>query len=276
MGAPRIGRIERNLIINGGMDFNQRGGNAIGNFTGVGEFPLDRFQVRGSNLTGVVSIDRFADVPTFAESGYKSTFSMRAACTLTQTLSGGQERGLSYTWEGYDAAKFIGKWVTFQVWVKTNQPGPRLMRFQQLDSLGNLLNLVSTTPILNGVGLWERVTFQVYMNPGWAWNTTAGYSFAWILPLVGSSNPAEGPQFFQSTNNYIYYSQASAKIGQFDILEFSRAGETYGDELRLCQRYFEKSYDLDVTLGAITTDGCEEYLTVGNNAEQHSWRFKEK
>ena len=45
-------------------------------------------------------------------------------------------------------------------------------------------------------------------------------------------------------------------IGEFTT-DYSKAGKDYAEELQLCQRYFQKSYNLDTAPGTATTIGYE-------------------
>jgi hypothetical protein len=55
-------------------------------------------------------------------------------------------------------------------------------------------------------------------------------------------------------NNIIYLAQAKVNLGP-ELQEFSTMGYDYMDELEKCQRYFEKTYDVNTPIGTNTING---------------------
>lgn len=73
---------------------------------------------------------------------------------------------------------------------------------------------------------------------------------------------------FGSATNTIQFAQAMLNENE-NAPSFERAGNSVTNELKLCQRYFEKSYDVETQVGAITRVGIfgiSMYTTSG--AEQ--------
>lgn len=54
-------------------------------------------------------------------------------------------------------------------------------------------------------------------------------------------------------NDYIEITEVMLNEGEF--VPYVRCGGTYEEELRVCQRYYEKSYNLDIQPGAVTSSG---------------------
>lgn len=60
-----------------------------------------------------------------------------------------------------------------------------------------------------------------------------------------------------------YYELAQVSLTTSKVSSFVYAGQDVVEELALCQRYYEKSYDLDVAPGTSTNFGRKSVMTVG-------------
>lgn len=54
---------------------------------------------------------------------------------------------------------------------------------------------------------------------------------------------------------------------------WQRMGSDFADELHYCQRFYEKSYDLNVDPGTITNDGNMLFTCSSSNAQYSSWFY---
>jgi hypothetical protein len=54
------------------------------------------------------------------------------------------------------------------------------------------------------------------------------------------------------------------------VIEFKTAAENWAEELVLCQRYYEKSYDLETAIGTITNVGARKIDRMNLTAAQSS------
>lgn len=254
----------KNYIINGAMDFFQRG---ISFATAVsGQYVADR--INYSKLgTMVQTVSRDTDVPTLAQSGFPFSYSVRMNLTTSQaSLTTNQHNQLLQRIEGQFASSLYGKTITISFWVKATLVGVYPVAFRS----GNGLRSYVSTYTINTTNTWEKKTITLtHDNIGtWAYDTGVGLDVMFTL--------AAGPSFVTSSlnswvdGNFISHTscvngvQAGAtdfRITGVQLEEgvsasnFERAGGNIANELQLCQRYFEKSYNVDVPLGSVTVEG---------------------
>ena len=104
--------------------------------------------------------------------------------------------------------------------------------------------------------------------------TDSHIRFFWLFQ-TGSTIASQydgGAAFGWQGNGTIDFTLIQVTEGA-EALPFRRAGGSIGEELRLCQRYYEKSYSLDVAPGTITPVG--ESIWSGNNSNNsHTFYFR--
>jgi len=256
----------RNFAINGNFDFWQRGTSIA--LTTANVYQADRFSaLRSSSWTGTYS--QSTDVPTAAQSGFQSRFS---ALITNGTGAAGIASDFyfkEYLVEGQDYQALHGRPCRLQFWVKSSVPGTYSCSF------ANLLRDRSyiATYTINSANTWERKTIDLVMDSTgtWQFDNAAGLRVRWILQagstwqnsagswLSGNYYASNGQTnwaattgaTFQVAQVAIYQIQAGSGV----ILPFVRAGRTIQQELAMCQRYYEKSYDIDTAPGTNTNPG---------------------
>lgn len=100
------------------------------------------------------------------------------------------------------------------------------------------------------------------------------YSFQVTQAMIDNGLYVRPGDFTDAVANTIQYAKAMLYQGT-DIKPFERAGRNYAEEIDLCQRYFEKSYDLETPLGTVTAQGAEYYFapTTFNNSDIYTIGF---
>lgn len=274
----------QNFLINGNFDLWQRGTSFVS--PGDTAYLADRFAWNNSS-TAVATISRSADVPTLTQSGFQSTYSILTHCsTLAAGLVGASVNLVQYV-EGYQWAQLKNRVVTLTFWVKATKTGTYCIAFQ--NGSGDRSYVVEYT--VNATATWEKKTITATMNPvggtddftnargmkvmftiaaGATYQATAG---SWQSgDFRATSNQVNG---VDSTSNDFRIAQTMLTLGA-SVSPFSRAGGNYGQEVALCQRYFEKSYDVNVDPGtAATSIGATLWLSSRSfNAEQVVDRYK--
>lgn len=104
MGTPRIDRLERNLIINGGFDIWQRNTSFAGTAGGAQVYTADRWQWAGGTTATALTISRLsvngqANLPANIDFAVRHAFTTAEASPQT-----GGSLGPWYKIEGYDIA----------------------------------------------------------------------------------------------------------------------------------------------------------------------------
>jgi hypothetical protein len=253
------------------MNVAQRGGPiSITNTTG---YTLDRFKIgRGSAYNFDVDVSQSSDAPTgFANSlkiDVQATATPAAGvnATLEQFIESQNTTHLNY-------GSSSGEYITASFWVKSNKTGTYGF---QLDHYTKDRNFVSSYTI-NSANTWEKKT--IIINPdttGAAFDddNEAGLRIIWHLS-TGPDDIISGNRdwttdnlfrsvtgqvnLFDSTSNEFYITGVQLEIGSV-ATEFEH--RSFGEELALCQRYFQ-----DVTLGstdayAMIASGGYESSTV--------------
>ena len=257
---------QQNLAINGAMDFFQRietGTLALG--ANNSAYGADMFfsQTTGSTAKSV-SVAQSTNVPSQAQSGFMSTYSLQATNnTAISTLAAGDFFTHQYRMEGFDYAKIHAKTATFSFWFNTTVAGT--YPFALVNSTGTR-SYVTTYSAPVG---WSFQSFTIPLD-----TVTASWVFLNNLALLVAMATAAGSTWQTSTlntwqngnfistptaTNWLATSGATINIAQFSIVEgsyamgggtnFSRCGKDIQQELAMCQRYYEKTFLLGVAPG---------------------------
>lgn len=231
--TPRIDTVEdrasKNYIINGGFDFWQRG------TSGTTGYIADRMQVVAATAT-----TRSTDVPNNF-----SKYSMQIAQSSVQFGYFKQKIESVFTRELYDTT------VTLVFWAKSTAGTSTLyVDINQADAVDNFSTVTNV------------YTKTLATSPSSSWTQ---YSYTFIVTATMAINGFEIVFVRNNTSaNTTLYSQIQLNPGD-RVLGFSTAGRNYPEELQLCQRYYEKSYNIDVAPGSGTSLGVVDFVS-GNSA----------
>lgn len=287
--TPRLDKLDRNLVINGAFDFWQRVAGNTTSSTGTGFFnsyTADRFACYfNTTASKSVSIVRSTDVPTANQAGFAATYSYQFTNTNAIALSANDYYiAFNHSLEGLNYAAIGGpnKQFTVGFWFKSTLVGdyPISLRNHALD------RSYVTTFNYPTANTWQFVqkTFTTDSGGTWNYDTTRGMLIAiayggssWQVPSLntwtaGAAIPSLLGAPTASVANFPGTAGAVFKIACFSITpgdgtmgsgSFARAATTIAGELALCQRYFEKSWNLDTPVGTATLTGC--LLTIAAN-----------
>ena len=254
--AKITNRSNRNLIINGAMNFHQRGGTT----TGQG-YLLDRWHIY-SSPTGKHTVSQDTEAPV----GFKYSMKWTSASAYTPT-SGNYfytgQRIEGHNWDQMEYGTANAKTCTISFWARSSITGTwsGIVKNNAQDR---------TYPweyTISSANTWEKKTVTI---PGctdgtWLSGNNAG---AWIYFCIGSS--ASGTNYLGSANSW----QSSNLIGttgsnslvntngatlyitgvQLEVSDHATDFEhrSYDDELRRCQRYYWE-HDKNVYLYQVGT-----------------------
>ena len=250
-----IGAGRRNLIINGGMQVAQRGTsfttiasnvyNACDRF--IQEFP-----------SGVFSVNQTQE--TDGPAGFK--YSNKWAATSGASLAAGNYAiPFEYRVEGYDATRLgwgttEGKDVTLSFWIKSNRTGINTIDFTLQGGPTN--PFIARQYTINSADTWEYKTITIPGHTTTASinsaNTQAFSIFWWALAgstfnsgaiadkwgVQTAANRAVGVQSTIASGDYWQLTGVQLELGKVATPFEHRS---YGEELALCQRYYQKFYD---------------------------------
>ena len=251
----------RNRIINGDMRIDQRNAGASISVTATG-FPVDRFYV-SANSFGVISGQR----STVAPAGFTNS-ALMTVTTARSSIAASDVYGIRQAIEGFNTADFGwgaagAQTVTLSFWVRSSITGTYTV---SLFNAAFNRSYVATYTV-NSANTFEYKTVTV---PGdatgtWATDNTASVNVFWDLGsgsnfqatanswVASGSLRTSGSTNWISTNGATFYlTGVQLEVGSA-ATPFER--RLYGQELALCQRYFEKSYDTSTAVGTLTTSG---------------------
>jgi hypothetical protein len=206
-----IGAGRRNVFINGDFSVAQRG---AGPTTGISGYPtVDRWIIPLSGETTQQLANDRVSTPskmlkvTAATNGYGI---IRQMVEDVSTLSGG--------------------YATLSFWAKTSTANNFRVEFQQLFGSGGS----STVSIIDDADYWK------VPDGGWNFYSITVYLPSTLGKTVGTGSPGLsvlfGPTSGQPNGNIVYYSEVQLERGKVATPFEHRS---YGEELALCQRYFE-------------------------------------
>lgn len=237
----------RNLIINGAMVIDQRNsGSSVTLNSAENKFATDRFAAYG-NTTATVTSQRVTDSPDGFENSYK--------VTVTTAQSGDVAASRLQVFqaiEGYTAAHLQfgtsnAETVTLSFWVKASATGTYG---------GALVNGAANRSYpyeytVSSANTWEYKTITVSGDTSgtWATDNTAGLYVMWGLGVgsnyLGTANQWNGAYDIQPTGSKDIRGTLNAtwQVTGVQLEVGSVATEfehrSYGEELALCERYYE-------------------------------------
>ena len=122
------------------------------------------------------------------------------------------------------------------------------------------------------------MTFTVDTSGTWNDTNGTGLLIRWILAAGSNKNGGTANEWTSSTSNHTTSNQVNALSSTSNNFKIAlvqlEAGQTatafenrsVGQELELCQRYFEKSYDQGTNPGTATSTGAYQSRDGGSSA----------
>ena len=213
----------KNLIINGAMQVAQRGTS----FTTSG-YTLDRLYYATSGATATVTQEDMS-------ASDRNTYGFEHYAKLN-TTTGNNNSGFYFKIEGKDLYHLIDNKFTFSFWAKGTNPGGGSLRFEPRWYDGTNIDIGTAQSVtLNSTWTKHTVTFEF---PAITNASTTAASFQGQVLLLQPSTDT-------STNAWeLNITGVQLEVGPV-ATEFEH--RSFGEELALCQRYFCKSFQTDVT-----------------------------
>jgi len=260
VGASSGALSNRNLIINGAMQVNQRGTQTVNTST-TAAYGLDRFRINAGggpdNFVGTIAQD--SDVPS--GSGFSNSLKITTT-TAESAIAAGEYFYLHQTIEAQNVQQLAygtssAKKVTLSFWVKSTITGTFAAGLYKPDSTSQIHNKTYT---INDASTWEykTITYEANTLSGGAIanDNGAGIEVAWHL-AVGSNykgtDTSSGWATYasatwgngQGTDAVITTTNATFQITgvQLEVGDTATDFEhrTFGDELQRCSRYYQKT-----------------------------------
>ena len=272
----------KNFIINGNMDIWQRG-TSYTFTTGQSGYNADRWSF-SNGTDGTVLLTKNSGAPTIAQAGYKNVYgNMFQFSVADAALAAGQYAYLTQKIEGYDVSHLMGQEVTLSFWVYSKITGIFCVAFK--NSGGDRAYVAEYT--VNQADTFEKKTITLTMHDGTsgAWDYTNGVGLN-VIFCAGSgttyktanANTWEAGNYIATSNqtnlagtinNYMSINSVQLELGAYATpFEYRPLAK----ELALCQRYYEKSYNLSEAPGSNTGNsyGMPVYFSPAASANYPS------
>lgn len=258
-------RANKNLIIGGDFHTNpwQRGVSFIS--VADGDYTADRFEYRKVGVM-VHDITKAVDAPTVAEAAIFTQNSLLVDCTtIDASIAAGDFTTIGTKIEGYDWSRIAQRKFTISFWHKHTKTGIYCVAFRNAGSdrsfVAEYTQAVSDT--------WERSTVTVDASPSaGTWDYVNGIGLNVTFALAAGTTFHTTADAWQTGNFFATVNQVNAcddvannfRLALIQIEAGGVAtgfeGRAFSEELDLCLRYFEKSYDAGVAPGTVTTNGA--------------------
>ena len=247
-------RTNRNLIINGGMNVNQYGSSST---TLNGRKIFDRW-MPGWNAGTITQSKETLTSGGAYDAGHRSCL------RLTNTSAAGSAAGtyveVWYKWEAQDIAKSgwnyksASSYITLSFWLRSSVAQTYSCTIQTRDGTNYLHPF---TAVISSANTWTKITKTFAGNSNLTINDDNGDGLMmWVNPMQGSnfhnSNwntdgwfAASGNSMFAGTTDTTWGTTAGATwdITGFQLEVGDHATDfehrSYGQELTLCQRYYQ-------------------------------------
>lgn len=256
LATPNLGR--RNIIINGAMQVAQRGTSS----TSTGYQTCDRIQFLTNNT------DNFAftvSQSSTAPDGFST--SQKLDCTTAETTLDADELArFLYKVEGQDIQHFnygssASEEVTVSFYVRSNVTGVYTVEFR-LNASGT--STITKQYTISGANTWERKILKLPKNTVTSVDndnsngielsfcvaagsnfTTGSLGTSWATTATSSRYAGQAANIMSSTDNEWYITGLQMEVGS-QATPFEH--RSFGEELDLCHRYYEKT-DWNYILG---------------------------
>ena len=265
----------KNIIINGDMSLAQRATSVTGNTAG-GYTTVDRWNTI-LTTAGTYTISQSTDVP----SGQGFANSMKFDCTTADaSLAAGDNMRLQSKFEGQNL-QYLKKGtsnaesLTASFWVKSVKTGTYILELEDKDNS----RTISKSYTISSANTWEKKTVTFPGDTTGAFGNDNARSLDVMFWLAAGSNFTSGTldtswgstttanravgqvNLSDSTSNDWYITgvqlEAGTAASDFEFLPFAA-------NLTRCQRYFQKSYDVNVNPATSTSVGEQ---TIGGGSD---------
>ena len=214
-----IGAGRKNLIINGDFQVSQRGDYSTATTIVNNTYYLDRSFI-DTNLATATIQRTSVDVAGMPTKGY----AQKVVATTSATAYLGTRQKIEFP------DNYIGRTVTYSAYVRSNSTNARLASY--ISATSNQI-IVSNTH--SGGGAWEKLSVTFTVGAGAA----AWWCDAFICSETISTVTITSGEYIESTGLQLELGSVATDFEH----------RSYGEELALCQRYYQKHISGDLYTG---------------------------
>ena len=251
----------RNILINGAMTVSQRGSTHSHTSSNNNTYTLDRWRTRDSGLDFDCTITQSTDSPD----GFRYSLKITPDATETPSASNNgfiTQQPLGETVQHFAHGTSSAKSMTLSFYAKTgsqNSGHQYSLQIRKYDSSGNRKVVLQAFTVTSS---WQRFTMTFPGDTATAINNSNNYQgmeINWHLCTgaddLTSAQPTWGTplssywagvtgqsNFMDNTNNEFYLTGCQLEVGDTAT---SFEHRSFDDELRRCQYYYNKVYDVE-------------------------------
>jgi hypothetical protein len=231
-----------------------------------GSFSVDRWGVQNNSGASRFTLQQNAGSVT-PPAGFINYLGLTS--TSAYSVASGDACGIFQNIEGLNVTDLAwgtanAKTVTLSFWVRSSLTGTFGGALQ--NSGGSRTYPFSYT--ISAANTWEQKSITVAGDTTGTWLTTNGIGIALIIgigvgsSLSGTAGAWSGSNFFSATGATSVVGTSGATFYITGVqLEVGSTATSFdyrsiGTELALCQRYFERSYDIGTATATVTTAGA--------------------
>ncbi len=239
--------LKKNAFINADSNIWQRGTSFAAIATGA--YNADRFRY---DKTGAMvhTVSRSTDVPTVAQSGHLSKYSILVDCTtVDSSIAAGDHCELRQLIEGYNFLPLAQQAMTFSFWHKHTKTGIYCVTLQ--NSASDRCYVAEYTQTTTNT--WEKATINVTASPSagtWDYTTGTGLRVMWMFTcgttFHGTADTWNSANVFATSNqvNACDNTANNFRLAQVRLESGAVAtnfvGENIATDLYRCKRYYEE------------------------------------
>jgi hypothetical protein len=262
----------KNRIINGEMLFDQVNEGASTTVNSNGGFRLiDMTIANGPTSAGAFTAQRLTSTPP---TGF--LYYMHVACsTADSSPASGTKYYFAYRVEGANIRDFnMGTanavQMTLSFWVRSSLTGTYTGAIQN----GNTDRAYTYEYTINSANTWEKKTITLTGDTTGTWPTDNSFAMqvVWIFAAGSSQVTAAGSwtsgAFWGTSNQVNFMSSNSSRTWDISGVQLELGASatgfehrSYGTELSLCQRYYEKSYVIGTAPATNTTTNLQQFIS---------------
>lgn len=269
-----------NAIRNGLFDIQQRG-SSFSTITN-GQYTYDGWAV-GYDATSIVdyvdlSID--TDTPDISEAGYHIDNALKMDVTTAQASPSSTAYWRLYQpIEGHLWERLRGAACTLQFWARTDRSGGGVLSSNAQVFEGSTRSWSKPHTLTSN---WQQFQMTFTSEESWTEGTTTGEGARIYFVLYAGSTYQETPEqwnttgdfaadtqtnFLDSTSNNVWI--ADVRLVPGSLIAEGPYPRSHEQEIQLCERYYQTSYDHGVGAGTNTTSGLVQKTCSGNAIEQN-------
>lgn len=276
-GASQALRVDP--VVNPGMNLWQRGTT----FTGVttADMLADQYEIEFTTDVGVMDASQVspsvADLFTLA--GQRINHALRVdVTTIDASIATGEFVTLSQKIEGYRAAPFMHKQFTVSFFARSNLTGQFALAVGNSGDNRNFIKTFSPTT----TNVWERFTITVAVQDQtgtWDYQNGIGLNLRWTLAAGTTHNGTDDTwnstadfavsgteNFLSSTSNFFELTGVQLDLGP---VAKPYRGIPIEEDIHAAERYFQKSYNIDVNPTATSALGQVAVIQNGSTHKEH-------